>query len=122
MMNRKIALPALAGAALVGLVGVAAAAPAVMNTTANVRAGPGTSYHIVNTARRGETVDVQGCDGGWCYIRKSGPDGWVAARFLGRAPSGPVINFQFNFGNPPRPPSGGPGMPPPGGPGMPPPR
>ena len=118
-MNKRIVLPILAGAALFGLAGVAAAAPAMMNTTANVRNGPSTYYRIVNTAYRGETVNVQGCQAGWCYINKRGPDGWVAARFLGAAPGRPGINFYLNFGNwpgwGPRPPVGGPGLPPPGG-------
>ncbi len=120
-MNKRIVLPIVAVAAMLGFAEVANASPAMMNTTANVRNGPGTYYQIVNQAYRGQTVNVQGCQGGWCYINLRGPDGWVAARFLGGAPGGPGINFYLNFGTlpgwGPRPPGPGGGLPPPVGPG-----
>ena len=103
MMKKKLVLPLVAAAALMGLAGAASAEPAKVTSSVNVRSGPGTSYSIVAKAKAGEIVDVKGCQSGWCYIEKSGPDGWVSGRYLTRAPGGPVINFLLNFGNPPKP-------------------
>jgi hypothetical protein len=72
--------------------------------------GPGTQYGVIDTLRRGETVDVQQCRGSWCYVVKSGPDGWVSANYLNRGRPGGGWNDD-NWGrpphwtpNPPRPP------------------
>lgn len=50
------------------------------NTNVNVRATPGGT--IVDVLRQGERADVVRRSGGWCEVRKSGPDGWVACRYL----------------------------------------
>jgi hypothetical protein len=101
---RGILGAALSGILLFGTVGAAFAAPAVSTSNVNVRSGPGSNYQAVDTLRRGERVDVKGCEGGWCYIEKRGPDGWVSWRYLAEAsrPSRPAATFQFNFGTPPR--------------------
>ena len=116
---------AVAATALVVFLPAANAAPGTITTNVNVRSGPGTNYGVVDTARRGEQVDVQRCEGSWCYIAKPGPDGWVASSYLstnGRGPAQPGLSFgvtigsdgpQVNFGvgnqrpgpqRPPRPP------------------
>jgi SH3 domain-containing protein len=102
--HRGILGAAISGVLLFGTVGSALSAPAVATSNVNVRSGPGSNYQAVDTIRRGERVDVQGCEGGWCYIEKRGPDGWVSWRYLAEAsrPSRPAVTFQFNFGNPPR--------------------
>lgn len=101
---RKITSMALGGIVVLGMAGAALAAPAVATSNVNVRSGPGTGYGVVDTLRRGVRVDVQGCQGGWCYIEKSGPDGWVSWQYLAEAsrPTRPSATFQFNFGTPPR--------------------
>lgn len=86
MTNLKKTLMTLGIAALTVVIGTAAsyAAAAYATGTVNVRNGPGTGYGVVDTLRRGEGVDVDRCRGGWCYVRKSGPDGWVSANYLAR--------------------------------------
>jgi uncharacterized protein YraI len=85
-MNLKKTLITLGAAALAVIIGTAAsyAAAAYATGTVNVRQGPGTGYGVVDVLRRGEAVDVDRCRGGWCFVRKSGPDGWVSANYLGR--------------------------------------
>jgi uncharacterized protein YraI len=103
-LNKKVLKAGLASVALLASAGVAMAAPGFATGNVNVRTGPGTGYTAVDTLRRGERVDVEGCRGGWCYVQKRGPDGWVSVNYLSaaRAASRPVIRFQFNFGSPPR--------------------
>ena len=94
---------AVAAAAVVVFLPAAYAAPGTITTNVNVRSGPGTNYAVVDTARRGQQVDVQQCQGSWCYIAKPGPDGWVSANYLS-ANSGPVnpsqpgLSFGFSVG------------------------
>lgn len=103
-LNKSVLKASMAGAALLLTAGVAMAAPGFATGNVNVRTGPGTSYTAIDTLRRGERVDVEGCRGGWCYVQKAGPDGWVSVNYLSaaRAASRPVIRFHFNFGSPPR--------------------
>lgn len=95
---------AVAAAAVVVLLPAAYAAPGVMTSNVNVRSGPGTNYAVVDTVRRGTQVDVQQCQGSWCYIAKAGPDGWVSASYLSAAGGAPVnpqqpgISFGFQVG------------------------
>ncbi len=85
-MTLKKALIALAVAAFALFAGTASsfAAAAYATGTVNVRQGPGTGYGVVDVLRRGETVDVDRCRGGWCFVRKRGADGWVSANYLAR--------------------------------------
>ncbi len=96
---------AISAAAVVFLPTVSMAAPAISSTAANVRSGPGTSYRVIDTLRSGESVDVQGCRSGWCFIEYDGGDseGFVSASLLrrGSATVEPNFNLSFNF------PSGG---------------
>ena len=119
---------AVAATALVVFLPAANAAPGTVTSNVNVRSGPGTNYAVVATARRGERVDVQQCQGSWCYVEKSGPDGWVSSTYLSTSggsaspgqpgasfgiqiPGGPSINF--GIGNQPEPQRPGrPGRPP----------
>lgn len=95
---------AVAATAVVVFLPAAYAAPGVMTSNVNVRSGPGTNYAVVDTVRRNQQVDVQQCQGSWCYIAKPGPDGWVSAQYLaavGGAPVNPTqpgISFGFNIG------------------------
>jgi hypothetical protein len=61
---------------------VAQAAPAFASTSVNVRSGAGTGYAVVDVLRPGQRVDVEYCRGTWCYVTKSGPNGWVSASYL----------------------------------------
>lgn len=103
-LNKKVLTAGLTSLALFASAGVAMAAPGFATGNVNVRTGPGTSYAAIDTVRRGESVNVQGCRDGWCYIEKRGSDGWVSVNYLSsaRSASRPVVRFQFNFGSPPR--------------------
>ena len=111
MQIKKNALTAtLAGAIMLASAAAAFAAPATSTSNVNVRSGPGGSYGVVDLLRRGDRVEVTGCRGGWCYVEKRGPDGWVSANYLdqrgfggGRPSVRPGVNFEFNFGTPPQP-------------------
>ncbi len=72
-------------AATIGLAAstfAALAVPAVATTAVNVRSGPSVSFAVVDTLFSGESVNVTECQGGWCYVEKSGPDGWVSGNYL----------------------------------------
>lgn len=95
---------AVAATAVVVFLPAANAAPGTITSNVNVRQGPGTNFAVVDTVRRGTTVDVQQCQGTWCYIVKPGPDGWVSGNYLSAAgggsvnPQQPGISFGFSTG------------------------
>jgi len=82
----------------------ALAVPAIAKSAVNVRTGPGINFSRVDTLHRGERVNVTQCQNGWCYVQKSGPNGWVSGNYLLRANTGsithprkPAINFGFSI-------------------------
>ncbi|MBD8063995.1 SH3 domain-containing protein [Devosia sp. PTR5] len=92
---------AVTAAAVVVFLPAAQAAPGTATNNVNVRSGPGTGYAVVDALRRGDRVDVQRCQGSWCYVVKPGPDGWVSANYLsagGRPVDAdrPGISFGFS--------------------------
>ena len=97
---------AVAATAVVVFLPAAYAAPGVVTSNVNVRSGPGTSYGVIDVVQRGQQVDVQQCQGSWCYIAKPGPDGWVSANYLSAGggapvnPSQPGLSFGFTIGGP----------------------
>lgn len=115
LLNAFTGIAIAATAALVLLPTVASAAPATANAFVNVRASPSTGSPVVNTLNAGEAVDVQECQGSWCYVVASGNDGWVSSRFLSTGapgvginfgitgPNGNTIQFGVNTPNPPPP-------------------
>lgn len=104
-IRRKITALALGGTVLLSMAGAAFAAQAVATGNVNVRSGPSAQYQRIDTLRRNQLVEVTGCRGGWCYVEKRGPDGWVSANYLQpvRSQNGakPSISFSFSFGTPP---------------------
>jgi uncharacterized protein YraI len=50
------------------MAGVAAAKPAYVASTLNLRAAPGTGSEILAKIPGGSLVDAGGCDDGWCEI------------------------------------------------------
>lgn len=97
---------AVAATAVVVFLPAAYAAPGVVTSNVNVRSGPGTNYGVVDVVQRGQQVDVQQCQGSWCYIAKPGPDGWVSANYLSAGgggvvnPAQPGLSFGFTIGGP----------------------
>jgi uncharacterized protein YraI len=97
---------AVAATAVVVFLPAAYAAPGVVTSNVNVRTGPGTNYAVVDVVQRGQQVDVQQCQGSWCYVAKPGPDGWVSASYLSAGggvtvnPAQPGLSFGFSIGGP----------------------
>ncbi|SEQ02624.1 Peptidase inhibitor family I36 [Devosia sp. YR412] len=95
---------AVAATAVVVFLPAAYAAPGTVTSNVNVRSGPGTNYGVVDTVRRGTQVDVQQCEGSWCYIAKPGPDGWISSSYLSAGGGSPVnpqqpgLSFGFSTG------------------------
>ncbi|HTM77992.1 MAG TPA: SH3 domain-containing protein [Devosia sp.] len=94
---------AVAAAAAIAFLPAAQAAPGVVTSNVNVRSGPGTNYAVVTAIPSGTQVDVQRCDGGFCYVEGRRISGWVSAQYLsagGRPvnPSNPGLSFGFNIG------------------------
>jgi hypothetical protein len=122
----SVAARPAAFAALVALLPVcASAAPGVVNTTVNLRQGPGTSTPIVGKIPAGSQVEVGSCSGEWCQATFQGMSGYVIATALaqGGGPGGPPRGAPPP-GSPPPPGYAGPppgyGAPPPGYGGPPP--
>lgn len=114
MRYRILTAAAVALAAGLGL-GASAASAAEATTTVNVRSGPGTQYGVVDVLRAGEWVDIERQRGGWCYVSKPGPNGWVSCRYLTddyyERPRRPRVNVEvrvpgvwYGTPRPPRPP------------------
>src|SRR4249920_4276444 len=85
--NGKFSL--LCFGALVLMTGVAAAKPAYVASTVNLRAAPGTSSEIVAKIPGGSLVDASACDEGWCEISWQDKKGFAIQTALdmsGRVP------------------------------------
>ena len=106
-LSNKLMAAGLAALALLATTAAASAASAYATGNVNVRSGPGTYYGRVDVLHRGEQVDVQQCQGSWCFVQKRGPDGWVSANYLARGGSGGWDNDyddNWDYPRPPRPP------------------
>lgn len=111
-LSKNLIAGGFAALALLATSAAAFAAPAVSTGSVNVRTGPGTGYGVVDTLYRGQQVDVQQCSGSWCYVTKSGPDGWVSASYLSRGGNpGWDDDDDWHQPYPPRPPHWNPNPP-----------
>src|SRR5215469_9924112 len=80
----KLMSKLMSGAGLLALsTGFAAAAPAVVQQDVNLRAGPGIGYEVIAAMPSGATVDVMGCEAGWCRVAFSGTTGFASRGYLG---------------------------------------
>jgi uncharacterized protein YraI len=79
---RTTLLALAAGAALIAGTGVASAA--TVTGDLNLRAGPGTSYAVIDTMPAGAHVNIRNCTGGWCRLSWNGEVGWASDNFLAR--------------------------------------
>lgn len=102
MFMKRMIISAVAVALGVMLgVSVAFATDAKATTWVNVRAGPGTNFAAVDTMAPGEVGNMTQCQGSWCYIERSGTDGWVSSNYLTgveATPSDPDCGFQLTIG------------------------
>ena len=73
--------------------GLAAAQDAVVTLDLNMRAGPSTSFPIVDVVPEATPVDVHGCVSGysWCDVTALGNRGWVSASYLSYAANGSYV-------------------------------
>lgn len=73
----------LAALAVAMMTAGAFAWPAAASTALNVRAGPGTQFHVVDVLQRNERVEVEYCRSNWCFVHTRSARGWASQRFLG---------------------------------------
>ena len=72
----------LASVCTLSLTQSAAAFDATATRAVNVRSGPGVNFSKVDILSSGEAVNIKECQGRWCYVEHSGPDGWVSGSYL----------------------------------------
>jgi len=76
----KFRILALAAGAL--MLSAGAASAATVTNDVHLRAGPGTSYSVIDTLPAGADVDVLNCSGNWCRIDWQGRTGFTSASYL----------------------------------------
>jgi uncharacterized protein YraI len=71
-------------AVLLATPSVALAAPGMITTQVNLRAGPSVEFPVVDRIPRGVPVEVHGCIRAalWCDVSTERERGWVAAQYL----------------------------------------
>src|SRR4051812_35220023 len=74
----------LIAAMLLATPAAAVAAPGMITTSVNLRAGPSAEFPVVNRLSRGAPVEVHGCirQALWCDVSWGRERGWVAAQYL----------------------------------------
>ena len=74
----------LVAAVLLGTPAAVLAAPGMINTSVNLRAGPSVEFPVVNRLPVGVPVEVHGCirQELWCDVSWGRERGWVAAQYL----------------------------------------
>jgi len=95
MLTRKLAIVALAATAIVLPAAAAIAAPAIATTNVNLRNAPGGAK--IGVVQAGERVNVTTCQGSWCFVQRSGPDGWVSKTYLATQQGKRRVPFSFGF-------------------------
>jgi len=81
--------------------GFAAAAPAVVQSSVNLRAGPGTEYEVIAAMPGGASVDVMGCSRSWCQVNFDGTPGFASRGYLDigiGAATGPAYERGYAYG------------------------
>jgi uncharacterized protein YraI len=74
----------LVAAMLLASPAMAVAAPGMITSSVNLRAGPSVEFPVVNRLARGAPVEVYGCirQALWCDVSWGRERGWVAAQYL----------------------------------------
>ncbi len=72
---------------------VAFAQDAIVTTDLNMRAGPSTSFPVVDVVPGSTPVDIHGCVAGysWCDVSADGNRGWVYSGYLSYAARGSYV-------------------------------
>ncbi len=71
---------ALAAGVLALSAGTASAA--VVTNSLNLRSGPSTRYHVIDTMPSGAHVNILNCSGSWCRVAFRGERGWASGHYL----------------------------------------
>lgn len=103
-LTNKAIVGGLAGVALLVSAGAALAVPGEASASVNVRTCGSVRCGVVDQLYPGESVDIAQCQGGWCYVRHNGPDGWVSANYLDSGYSEPPPPPRYVRPLPPPPP------------------
>lgn len=92
-MRRYLMPLAASFVAVVAAPSLAAAQDAIVTADLNMRAGPSTSFPVVDVIPESAPVDVHGCLSGysWCDVSSRGSRGWVSASFLSYAAGGSYV-------------------------------
>jgi uncharacterized protein YraI len=90
-MSKLLTLLALPIGCLVGLAPAQAATPMVVTMTTWLHAGPGLDSTVLDEIGTGLTVDVLGCQGGWCQVNSDKALGYVQQVLLSSAAPQPPI-------------------------------
>jgi hypothetical protein len=70
---------------LVGLESASQTNATITADAANFRAGPGTSYKVIKTLKKGETLTVTGAsENGWVPVKHGNDKGWISADLIGK--------------------------------------
>ncbi len=86
-------------ASLIALSSSAAlAAPAMLETNAKVRSGPGTQYQAQTVLPGGTTVDVVDCSGRWCAVAYGQRQGYIARSLLDFGASAAAVQAPATYG------------------------
>ena len=80
--RRNTVVTVVAALIVAAATGGAFASAGTADTNVSIHSGPTSHSGVVDTLYAGERVDIRACDEGWCYIKHSGPDGWVPAGAL----------------------------------------
>ena len=62
-----------------------------VNSTANLRNGPGTTYPVVGSLAAGTAIEITGCNDD-CSWYQVGPNGWVSASLVTASATGPAAS------------------------------
>jgi L,D-peptidoglycan transpeptidase YkuD (ErfK/YbiS/YcfS/YnhG family) len=74
----------------------------VTATILNLRSGPGLNYKVVNTLKKGNTVNIIGTKSGWYKITSGLKNGWVSSKYISKIPfisNRPVVDQMKTLGN-----------------------
>jgi hypothetical protein len=82
MLNKNFPKSGLIGGLLALSSSVAVADPAVLETNAKVRSGPGMQFSTLTVLPGGSTVDVMDCSGRWCAVAYGERQGYMARSLL----------------------------------------
>jgi uncharacterized protein YraI len=92
-MRRYLIPVAVSLVATMAAPSLAAAQDAIVTTDLNLRAGPSTSFPVVDVIPASAPVDVHGCLSGysWCDVSTEGTRGWVSSSYLSYAANGSYV-------------------------------